>query len=309
MATAPECGWPQKIREYRNHHIDSTLWNEFSPRDGDIIVDTCYKSGTTWMLQVINELLWQGREKPTLEHNVLSPWVDFRRNPPDTLQRIESMKSPRLVKTHLPLDGMPFFPQCKYVYVGRSGLDVFMSMWNMYSNYTGMTEAMNRIPGRQGLELPKPPEDVHQFFKDWTSKGWFDWECDGYPFWGYSHHAATWWPFRNLPNIMFLHYDDLKADLPGTMRKIAEYLGIPVQEDVWGETVRHCTFEYMREHSDEIFYQGVDDMYTDGSRTLIYKGTNDRWKTALTPEEIQQWHCHIRAVLPADCVEWLERNE
>ncbi len=36
--------WPKKAREIHNHHMDSTIWNDFKFRDGDIIVATYGKS-------------------------------------------------------------------------------------------------------------------------------------------------------------------------------------------------------------------------------------------------------------------------
>jgi len=32
--------WPRKTRELHNHHFDSTVWNEFKFRDGDIVIGT-----------------------------------------------------------------------------------------------------------------------------------------------------------------------------------------------------------------------------------------------------------------------------
>ena len=52
--------WPRKTREFHNHHFDSTIWNDFSFRDDDIIISTYAKSGTTWMQQIIGQLLFGG---------------------------------------------------------------------------------------------------------------------------------------------------------------------------------------------------------------------------------------------------------
>ena len=35
----PEAGWPQKTRELHNHHFDSTVWNDFAFRQGDIVIE------------------------------------------------------------------------------------------------------------------------------------------------------------------------------------------------------------------------------------------------------------------------------
>ena len=75
----PEAGWPQKTRELHNHHFDSTVWNDFAFRQGDIVIATYAKSGTTWLQQIVGQLVFAGAtDVPVAE---LSPWVDLRLPP------------------------------------------------------------------------------------------------------------------------------------------------------------------------------------------------------------------------------------
>ena len=68
--------WPKKIREYHSHHFDSTIWNDFTFRDDDIIIATYAKSGTTWLQQIVSQLIFNGAEG--LEVAEMSPWLDLR---------------------------------------------------------------------------------------------------------------------------------------------------------------------------------------------------------------------------------------
>ena len=68
--------WPRKTRELHNHHFDSTAWNELRFRNDDIVIATYAKSGTTWLQQIISQLLFNGQED--LEVANMSPWVDLR---------------------------------------------------------------------------------------------------------------------------------------------------------------------------------------------------------------------------------------
>ncbi len=68
--------WPVKTRELHNHHFDSTIWNDFTFRDDDIIIATYGKSGTTWTQQILGQLLFNG--DPDIAVAELSPWLDLR---------------------------------------------------------------------------------------------------------------------------------------------------------------------------------------------------------------------------------------
>jgi aryl sulfotransferase len=78
---AAHINWPTKRREFHNHHFDSTIWNDFRFRDDDIIIATYAKAGTTWVQQIIAQLLFNGA--PNLEVADMSPWLDLRVLPKD----------------------------------------------------------------------------------------------------------------------------------------------------------------------------------------------------------------------------------
>ena len=73
--------WPQKTTELYHNHFDSTLWNDFPFRDDDIIISTYGKSGTTWVQQIVGQLLFAGAEGVNTAE--MSPWVDLRIPPWD----------------------------------------------------------------------------------------------------------------------------------------------------------------------------------------------------------------------------------
>ena len=73
--------WPTKSRELHSHHFDSTIWNDLSFRDDDIVIATYAKAGTTWMQQILGQLLFDG--DPDLNVAAMSPWLDLRVPPKD----------------------------------------------------------------------------------------------------------------------------------------------------------------------------------------------------------------------------------
>lgn len=222
---------PQVTKTYHHTFINSDNWNRFQPRDGDVVVATSYKGGTTWMQAICGALIFQSPEPPGALDDI-SPWIDAVFEPNEVvLARIEAQSHRRYLKTHLPLTAVPYFDQLKYIYVGRDGRDVFMSMMNHLNNMKPdrvqfMVE--NRIAGAP--PLPPPAPDLATAFDAWIGQGTFDWERDGFPVWSHHYHAQSWWDYRALDNILIVHFQDLLDDLDGQMRRVSRFLDIPVDE-------------------------------------------------------------------------------
>ena len=223
--------WPRKIRELHNHHFDSTIWNDLSFRDDDIVIATYAKAGTTWMQQIVGQLLFDG--DPNLAVADMSPWLDLRVPPKEVkLPLVEAQAHRRFLKTHLPVDALRFSPKAKYLYIGRDGRDVVWSLYNHHANANqSWYEALNETPGRVGPPIEPPPADIRQYWRDWMSR-------DGHPFWPFWENVRSWWQVRKLPNVMLVHFADLKRDMPGEIRRIARVPGHPDQRSALGRDPR-----------------------------------------------------------------------
>ena len=224
------------------------------------------------------------------------------------LTALERQTHRRSIKTHLPLDSLPFDRRVKYVYVGRDPRDVFMSFWNFYGNISPeLLKGMNNLPGRVGDELPPCPEDIHELWRGWMTRGSFPWETEGYPFWSVLRHAQSWWNYRHLPNILFVHYTDLLADLEGGSRRIARFLAIEPPAAAWPVIIQNCTFAEMKAHGTELMPQ-TNAFLKGGADTFFHKGTNGRWRDVLSAEELQLYgSAALRELTPA-CRQWLEHG-
>jgi aryl sulfotransferase len=298
---------PQVRHIYQNHHLDTRRWDRFTPRRGDIVISTAYKAGTTLTQTIVMNLLYPNGDMPG-PVNMLSPWLDMRIIPLEmVIAQLEAQTSRRCIKTHLPLDGIPFFDEVQYVVVGRDARDVFMSLVNHYSNHTPEFFAqMNGTPGRVGDPFPPYGGDIHQFWHDWITRGWFEWEGDGYPYWSHLHHVKTWWDYRHLSNIRLIHYADLRADLEREMRALAAWLNIDVPEDRWPAVVEACRFETAKANPEKIMGPRADMAWKGGGQTFFHKGVNGRWKDVLSAGELALYHRAVEKTLSPDCVRWLE---
>lgn len=310
---------PQRTRVYNHHHLNSTRWNAYAPRDDDIIITTSYKSGTTWMQSIVRELIVasmdsqnpEAAQHQPLPGNRSSPWVDVRWEPLEEIYAtIEAQQHRRFLKSHLPLDALPYYPQVRYLVVGRDPRDVFMSLWNHYLAYTDHFYAqMENDPERPGPPCPRPPDDIHEFWAGWISRGWFAWEQEGYPFWGNMYHTQSYWDFRHLDNLLFVHYNDLLADPAAEIRRIAQFLGIALDEKAVPTIVAETSFATMKERAIE-----RDQTRTrphtlgGGAHTFFHKGTNGRWHRVLTDAELAMYKATKAQVLTPECAHWLEQG-
>ena len=49
---------PQQTRVYKNHHLDSTRWEQVPLREDDVIISTSLKTGTTWTQRILSLLVF-----------------------------------------------------------------------------------------------------------------------------------------------------------------------------------------------------------------------------------------------------------
>jgi aryl sulfotransferase len=297
---------PKIQRVYDNHLLNSKVWEQFKPREGDVIISTSIKAGTTWMQAIVGSLIFQDQTMPG-RCSELSPWLEERMAPTaERLQLLEAQKHRRFIKTHLPLNALPYFPEVQYIYVGRDGRDVFMSLWNYHRHFLPKTyENHNVFLAPRNQFLPPCPDDIHDFFAQWISKSWFPWENEGFPYWSPLYHLQTWWDYRHLPNILFVHFNDLLADLDGEVRRIAKYLNILSNEATWQALVENVTFKSMKKNADDFVPDGGH-FLQGGAQRFINKGTNGRWQGILTTDELYQYEAAAIRQLNLESKQWLE---
>ena len=297
----PSTVMPVKTREMHNHHFDSTIWNELKFRGDDIVISTYAKSGTTWMQQIVAQMLFNG--DPDLQVAEMSPWLDLRVPPKDVkLPVVEAQTHRRFLKTHLPVDALVVSPKAKYIYIARDGRDVVWSFYNHHVNANASWyEALNDTPGRVGPPIGPPPTNIREYWRDWMDR-------DGYPWWPFWENVRSWWAIRDLPNVHFVHFESLKQAMPGEMRRIAAFLDIRIDESRWDLIVEYCSFEWMKENAVQSVPLGGA-FWDGGAQVFINKGVNGRWRETLTPEEVTEYEARAVKELGPDCAHWLLTGE
>ncbi len=178
-------------------------------------------------------------------------------------------------------------------------------LWSAYHHHTSANDAwyavLNDTPGLVGPPMEHTTLDVVSYFRRWL-------EQDGYPFWPFWENVRSWWAIRDLPNVKFVHFNDLKRDLAGEMRGIAEYLGVAIEEAKWPAIVEHCSFDYMKKHAAMSAPLGGA-LWEGGAETFINKGTNGRWHELLTADDVAAYEARALAELGPGCAAWLAHGK
>ncbi len=285
--------------------MESSRWDNFVPRDQDIVICTPAKCGTTWTQMICALLIFQKTEfeKPLTEY---SPWLDVLFVPVDrVLKQLNEQTHRRFIKTHTPLDGIPYFEKSRYICVGRDPRDAFLSLKNHMENMKMEALATLQQNATGEWAPPRPsPQDLNEWFRRWIGSS-----CSTEP--GHAAHAdvlnyvKTFWEYRHLPNILMLHYSDLQADLDGEMRRIAKFLEIEVPEYLWPELVAAAGFENMKRNADRLAPQVTDDVWKDTSQ-FFNKGSSGQWRDILGEEELSVYQQVMAERLEPELASWLE---
>lgn len=318
---------PQRTQHYQNFMVDSARWDDFKFRDGDIIISTPPKSGTTWTQMICALLILR---KPELDESLttLSPWLDMDATPiEEVLAQLEAQTHRRFIKTHTPLDALPYREEATYLCVARDPRDVFISMDNHHKNMRPefierMQEAMRQArDDATDSEMESPskttstpttepatPEELRAKFREWIADDGLPWRPDrpmGAPC--VLHHMQTFWTYRHLPNIHMLHYSDFLRDLEGQMRELAVILDIEIDEALWPALVEAATFEKMKGSAEMLVPEADKDMWT-SRQGFFHKGTGDQWRGVLGDEECALYRSAMRERLDPELAEWLENG-
>lgn len=107
----------------------------------------------------------------------------------------------------------------------------------------------------------------------------------------YWHHLASWWPHRNDENVLLLCYEQMNRDMTTTIRRVAAFAGIALDDALLDIVRRQSSIEFMLAHKDRF----DDRMMRDRSERVgelpprsdsakVRKGKVGEHTTELSPE-------------------------
>ena len=283
---------PERLHQYKGAITDGARWSQFEHRAGDIFVCTPPKCGTTWAQAICALLIFR---TPDLAVNpaAISPWFDSVLIPLEgAVTMLQAQDHRRIIKTHTPLDGIPYFEDCNYVCVYRDPRDLYLSMRHHIEN-------MRFDLGGEILA-----EEPAAGFRSWIARDREPGQGEDFSLAGVVHHLNSYRTFQHLPNIELYHYADLMRDLPREMSRMASGLGIELDPALIPELARVASFENMKQNATK-FAPGVERETWHDNEKFFNKGTNGQWRDVLSDDDVALFEDALGALLEPEAAQWL----
>ncbi|KAM9475479.1 cytosolic sulfotransferase 3-like [Clarias gariepinus] len=250
---------------------------KFQARPDDILIATYPKAGTTWISYILDLLYFGGAEPerqtsvpiymrvPFLESNFhkIPTGVDLANNLPTT---------PRLIKTHLPVQLVPksFWEQnCKVVYVARNAKDNAVSYFHF--------ERMN-----QSQPTPGDWNDYIQKFMD-GKKVFGSW---------YDHVHGFWEKKQTYFNLHYMFFEDMVENTDHELERLSSFLNLSTSKEEREKVLNNVHFDAMRQNK-MTNYSTIPNMIFSIS-PFMRKGKVGDWKNHFTVAQNEQFDKHYK---------------
>uniref|UniRef100_A0A3Q0SU96 Sulfotransferase n=1 Tax=Amphilophus citrinellus TaxID=61819 RepID=A0A3Q0SU96_AMPCI len=252
----------------RETHSDESLEfaQEFKFEDDDVMAVTYPKSGTIWMQEILPLVLNGGDLTPihTIPNWDRVPWLEEKR----LALVVDKLASPRALVTHFPYNLMPpsfYTAKAKVIYVMRNPKDIMVSSY-YFHQMAGFLED----PGTFD-------EFMDKFLEGEVLCGkWTD-------------HMKSWRNSALGDRIMYITYEEMVQDLPASLRRISDFLGRNLTEEVIQKIAEHCSFKAMKTNNMSNFSL-IPNVYMDSDKSpFLRKGTVGDWKNHFSSEQLARF--------------------
>ncbi|KAG9477672.1 hypothetical protein GDO78_012923, partial [Eleutherodactylus coqui] len=202
---------------------------DFQARDGDILIDTYPKSGTTWMQEIVDLIMHDADEQACRRAPVYEriPFIELFHLMKPGIEEVNRMPSPRILKSHLPVQLVPqsfWEHNCKVIYVARNARDTVTSFYHF-----------------DHILLFHPHPDPWEKYLERFMKGDVGWGS-------WYDHVKGFWEAQGKHNILYVFFEDVKKAPLQEIRKVAKFLGKNLSEETIEKIGRLSSFEYMKKN-------------------------------------------------------------
>ncbi len=228
--------------------IQPQIQQEIKWRDGDIVISVPAKSGTTWTMNIVHQLLTGGTADFRDIYEEV-PWIEFLGYPgqshQEVVDRVDAMPTSRrrAFKTHSAPPQLPFLKggvgqDVKYVVIFRNPEEALVSFRPFLEQHSDEWYDLWELP-KEALCRADFPSFYYEIVDSHGMQGMF---------FGF---LAAWWPLRDEPNVLFLHFSDMKRNREASIRKIAQFIGVEPTPNQWAAILEYTSFPWMKRHEDK----------------------------------------------------------
>jgi hypothetical protein len=237
----------------------------------------------------------------------LSPWLDQQTRPvEEVFASLANQRHRRFVKTHTPLDGLPWRDDVTYVVVGRDPRDVAVSLERHFANmdFDRLLELRATAVGLDDLaglpaRVPPAPDPRLRFL------AFVERDDGGGPatLGSVLHHLRTGWERRAGANVGLFHYADYAADLAGEVLRLARLLDIPLSRSGAEALAPHAGLDRMRDRLGDVLPNASDGIWKDPSAFLRASASGE-WRRRVTEKDMARYHERVSSLVPPDLAAW-----
>ena len=276
-------------------------------RDGDVVISVPPKSGTTWTMNIVYQLLTGGTADFRDIYEEV-PWIELLahpgQSPQEVVDHLGAMPGSRrrAFKTHSAPPQLPFFksgsePEVKYIVVLRNPEEALVSYRPFLEKLSDDWLDLWQVP-RAALCRPDFPAFYSEVIEPRGLQG---------AFFGF---LAAWWPLRDERNVLFLHFADMKREQEASIRKIARFLGVEPRDAQWRDILTYTSFEWMKRNEDKFELRSTGKVQFLKPGAMIRKGAVGQAKSDGMTVDISR---HLRELGDRICpdaaaVDWFYRG-
>ena len=261
---------------------------DYKPDPSDVFIVTPPKCGTTWTQQIVHGL----RTRGSMDFDEITrvvPWINMAHDTGIDIYAPQ-VAHPRAFKTHSTMDEVP--KGGKYIVVLREPQDALLSHYYFFENFF----------------FEKGTIDVETFAKEFYIPGRAVFK-----------HITALWEHRNNENVLPLCFENMKTDLPKTVERIADFIGIPLDDELREIVIRQSDIKFMQAHENQFEDHIIRETRSaamrlpmDGQLSKVRDGQVGSAKLSV-PENIKQeltniWHNEVTPKTGLNSYEDLRRE-
>ena len=257
---------------------------------GDVIISTFPKCGTTWTGQIAHGIR-SGGDMSFATLGEVMPWLEMGHFFGHDIEQKQAYQ-PALFKSHMQLSELP--KGAKVISIVREPGDVLMSYYKFWSNTVFDPDCVSIEMLARRIFLEDHSDGPVNMFRL-----------------NYFQHLVDFHALDYDGPVLFMAYEDMKLNLPAAVRRISRFMDKTLSKTLERKVVEQSTFEFMSRHKEkfqELLPNGVMELVATGRVGDSERGLSDElkqmlddaWQAYVTPQLGYRSYRELRSAISLD---------